>query len=89
MITDKGREWMEKRLLELPELVSSGDIARLAGVTHAAVGNWKVRYASPNPADNPNDLPPFPKPVVRTGAGPLYVKSEVEQWLEARKEAQA
>lgn len=66
------------------ELVSTGDIARMVGVSGAAVSNWKTRYSKARPDENPNGVPRFPHPVVRTGAGPLYDKAEIETWLAIR-----
>lgn len=53
------------------ELISTADIARLAGQSRATVGNWKARY------------PDFPVERRRNPRGPLYDRSEVVAWLEA------
>jgi hypothetical protein len=50
-------------------LVTSADIARLAGVGRSAVSNWRRRYAG------------FPQPVAGTPASPLFALAEVDAWL--------
>ncbi|MFF3391710.1 N-6 DNA methylase [Streptomyces sp. NPDC002669] len=50
-------------------VVTAAQIARLAGVTRAAVANWRRRH------DN------FPAPVGGTAAGPLFALEEIEIWL--------
>jgi hypothetical protein len=49
--------------------VAAIDIARLAGVGKAAVGNWRRRFAD------------FPDPVGGTASSPLYRLGDVERWL--------
>ncbi|ODU04409.1 MAG: hypothetical protein ABS81_10170 [Pseudonocardia sp. SCN 72-86] len=49
--------------------VSAGDIARLGGVSRAAVSNWRRRH------------PDFPRPVDGTPASPRYDLVDVEDWL--------
>jgi SAM-dependent methyltransferase len=49
--------------------VAAIDIARLAGVGKAAVGNWRRRFAD------------FPDPVAGTASSPLYRLGDVERWL--------
>jgi hypothetical protein len=49
--------------------VSAGDIARLGGVSRAAVSNWRRRH------------PDFPRPVDGTPASPRYDLVDVENWL--------
>lgn len=49
--------------------VSAGDIARLGGVSRAAVSNWRRRH------------PDFPRPVDGTPASPRYDLADVENWL--------
>jgi hypothetical protein len=49
--------------------VAAVDIARLAGVGRAAVGNWRRRFAD------------FPDPVGGTASSPLYRLGDVERWL--------
>ncbi|MEU7628631.1 N-6 DNA methylase [Nocardia sp. NPDC049220] len=50
--------------------VTPTEIARLAGVTSAAVSNWRRRYAD------------FPQPAAGTSAAPLFALHDVEGWLE-------
>lgn len=49
--------------------VAAVDIARIAGVGRAAVGNWRRRFAD------------FPEPVGGTASSPLYRLGDVERWL--------
>ncbi|MFC5993771.1 N-6 DNA methylase [Pseudonocardia hispaniensis] len=49
--------------------VNSGDIARLGGVSRAAVSNWRRRY------------PDFPQPVGGTPSSPRFSLRDVEVWL--------
>jgi len=56
------------------DLISTADIARLAGESRATVGNWKRRY------------PDFPPERGRNARGPLYDAAEVQAWLSARKD---
>ncbi|HLU95791.1 MAG TPA: N-6 DNA methylase [Thermobifida alba] len=50
--------------------VTAADIARLAGVTRAAVSNWRRRHDD------------FPEPVAGTKSSPLFALSQVRAWLE-------
>lgn len=52
-------------------LVTSVEIARLAGVGRAAVSNWRRRY------------PDFPKPAGGPDNSPTFSLEEVERWLAA------
>ena len=54
---------------DLDVLVGLGDIADLAGVTRAAVSNWRQRKDD------------FPAPRLKTPAGPMFHLAEVENWL--------
>ena len=54
-------------------MVTAAQIARLAGVTRAAVANWRRRHDD------------FPPPVGGTTAGPLFSLSEVEKWLTGQR----
>ncbi|MEV4559460.1 N-6 DNA methylase [Kitasatospora sp. NPDC049285] len=54
--------------------VTAAEIARLAGVTRAAVSNWRRRR------------PDFPEPVGGTSASPLYSLAEMRQWLEKQRD---
>ncbi|MFJ4744987.1 N-6 DNA methylase [Streptomyces sp. NPDC088775] len=51
-------------------VVTAADVARLAGVTRAAVSNWRRRY------------PDFPRPAAGTATSPLFPLAEVQQWLD-------
>jgi hypothetical protein len=53
------------------DLISTADIARLAGQSRATVGNWKSRN------------PDFPPERGRSSRGPLYDRAEVTRWLES------
>ncbi|MBX7106674.1 MAG: N-6 DNA methylase [Gemmataceae bacterium] len=53
-------------------LLAPSDIADLAGVSRAAVSNWRRRESE------------FPEPVGGTKANPLFNREEVENWLKAR-----
>ncbi|WP_432034202.1 helix-turn-helix transcriptional regulator [Streptomyces antibioticus] len=52
-------------------LVSLAGVAALAGVTRAAVSNWRRRHD-------------FPKPVMTAGRTVWVVRTEAETWLAAR-----
>ncbi|MFI0774659.1 N-6 DNA methylase [Streptomyces sp. NPDC021212] len=54
-------------------LVTGADIARLAGVTRAAVSNWRRRYAD------------FPSPAGGGASSPLFSLAEVRAWLSRRQ----
>ncbi|MEV7271415.1 class I SAM-dependent DNA methyltransferase [Streptomyces bacillaris] len=54
-------------------VVTAAQIARLAGVTRAAVANWRRRHDD------------FPPPVGGTAAGPLFSLPEVEKWLTGQR----
>ncbi len=49
-------------------LVATGDIARMAGVTVDAVAQWVKRGI-------------FPAPVATTSAGKIWERAAVEKWL--------
>jgi predicted RNA methylase len=57
-------------------LVSGSEIARLAGVTRAAVSNWRRRYDD------------FPAPAGGSASGPLFVLAEVQAWLGKQRKGQ-
>ncbi|MFC8449175.1 N-6 DNA methylase [Kitasatospora sp. NPDC057223] len=57
-------------------VVTAAEIARLAGVTRAAVSNWRRRY------------PDFPRPAAGTSTSPLFPLAEVQQWLERQGKGQ-
>lgn len=54
-------------------VVTAAQIARLAGVTRAAVANWRRRHDD------------FPEPTGGTAAGPLFSVVEVETWLSGQR----
>jgi hypothetical protein len=54
-------------------VVTAAQIARLAGVTRAAVANWRRRHDD------------FPAPVGGTAAGPLFSLTETETWLAGQR----
>ncbi|WP_236573781.1 N-6 DNA methylase [Streptomyces sp. GS7] len=54
--------------------VTAAEIARLAGVTRAAVSNWRRRRSD------------FPSPVGGTSVSPLFSLAQVQQWLQDQRE---
>ncbi|MFF9062033.1 N-6 DNA methylase [Streptomyces sp. NPDC014882] len=54
-------------------LVTGAEIARLAGVTRAAVSNWRRRYDD------------FPAPAGGAANSPLYALTEVQEWLDRQR----
>ncbi len=57
-------------------LVTGSEIARLAGVTRAAVSNWRRRYDD------------FPAPTGGSANSPLYALAEVQEWLDKQRKGQ-
>lgn len=57
-------------------LVTGSEIARLAGVTRAAVSNWRRRYDD------------FPAPAGGGTGSPLFALSEVQAWLDRQRKGQ-
>ncbi|MDC2953035.1 N-6 DNA methylase [Streptomyces gilvifuscus] len=57
-------------------LVTGSEIARLAGVTRAAVSNWRRRYDD------------FPPPAGGGVSSPLYDLAEVQAWLDKQRKGQ-
>ncbi|MEU1791694.1 N-6 DNA methylase [Streptomyces sparsogenes] len=57
-------------------LVTGAEIARLAGVTRAAVSNWRRRYDD------------FPAPTGGAANSPLYALAEVQEWLDKQRKGQ-
>ncbi|MDI3420122.1 N-6 DNA methylase [Streptomyces luteolus] len=57
-------------------LVTGAEIARLAGVTRAAVSNWRRRYGD------------FPPAQGGSASSPLFAWPEVRDWLERRNKSQ-
>lgn len=58
---------------ENTELVGVQEVAKLAGVTRAAVANWRSRFQD------------FPKPVADLAAGPVFNLGQVRAWLRKRR----
>ncbi|MFB7075801.1 helix-turn-helix transcriptional regulator, partial [Streptomyces sp. NPDC056290] len=57
-------------------LVTGSEIARIAGVTRAAVSNWRRRYGD------------FPAPVGGGVNSPLFDLAEVQAWLDKQRKGQ-
>ncbi|MEU9791938.1 N-6 DNA methylase [Streptomyces sparsogenes] len=57
-------------------LVTGAEIARLTGVTRAAVSNWRRRYDD------------FPAPAGGAANSPLYALAEVQEWLDKQRKGQ-
>ncbi|WP_405683131.1 class I SAM-dependent DNA methyltransferase [Streptomyces sp. NBC_00057] len=57
-------------------LVTAAEIGRLAGVTRAAVSNWRRRYDD------------FPAPATDSSSSPLFSLSEVRAWLARQHKGQ-
>ncbi|NUV67940.1 N-6 DNA methylase [Streptomyces sp. CAI-121] len=57
-------------------LVTGAEIARLAGVTRAAVSNWRRRYDD------------FPAPAGGAANSPLFALVEVQAWLDKQRKGQ-
>ncbi|WP_191872752.1 N-6 DNA methylase [Streptomyces filipinensis] len=57
-------------------LVTGAEIARLAGVTRAAVSNWRRRHDD------------FPAPAGGAANSPLYALTEVQEWLDRQRKGQ-
>ena len=56
----------------MTELIGVTEIAELAGVTSAAVANWRKRFVD------------FPRPVHEVGSGPAFDQDAVLEWLESK-----
>jgi len=59
------------------ELVGVFEIAEMAGVTPAAVANWRTRH------------PDFPLAVSELRSGPVFQQSQVRKWLKKRRVSMA
>ncbi|MCP3818399.1 SAM-dependent methyltransferase [Streptomyces sp. A3M-1-3] len=57
-------------------LVTAAEIARLAGVTRAAVSNWRRRHDD------------FPAPVTGSTSSPLFALPEIRAWLDKQRKGQ-
>lgn len=55
------------------DLLGIHEIAELAGVTKAAVINWRKRSTD------------FPKPIVELKSGPVFSSGQIQSWLKRRK----
>lgn len=67
-------ECAKARLKDYEELVGIYEIAEIAHVGKPAVINWRMR------------VPDFPRPIAELRAGPVFRKSDILRWLEARNE---
>ncbi len=54
----------------MSNLVGIYEIAHMAGVTAAAVWNWRVRHQDT-----------FPKPLAELKSGPVFDRADIERWL--------
>jgi chromosome partitioning protein len=59
--------------MDVEDLVGIAEVAELAGVSAAAVGNWRKRDRA------------FPAPVRELRAGPVFSSSEVQRWLHLKR----
>jgi hypothetical protein len=66
----------DKPAAPVGSLVTGSEIARIAGVTRAAVSNWRRRYDD------------FPVPVGGGVHSPLYDLAEVQAWLDKQRKGQ-
>ncbi|WP_030674070.1 N-6 DNA methylase [Streptomyces cellulosae] len=66
----------DKAASSVGPLVTGSEIARLAGVTRAAVSNWRRRYDD------------FPAPAGGATNSPLYALAEVQEWLDRQRKGQ-
>jgi chromosome partitioning protein len=55
------------------DLIGVQEIAALAGVSRAAVANWRSRFRD------------FPQPIAQIAAGPVFHAGQVRAWLRKRK----
>jgi chromosome partitioning protein len=60
--------------MENDDLIGLYEIARLAGVSSAAVGNWRKRYKD------------FPVPVRQLQSGPVFQQRQILYWLRKKEE---
>ena len=54
-------------------MVGLAEVAELAGVSAAAVGNWRARFSD------------FPEPVAKLRAGPVFDGHQIRRWLRKHK----
>lgn len=62
----------ESRMVRSDDLVGIGEIAQFLEVSRPAVSTWARRF------------PGFPSPVAQLSMGPVYLMSEVLEWVESR-----
>src|SRR5689334_12570066 len=68
LITFTGERWdVEIKMVGLAE------VAELAGVTPAAVSNWRTRFDD------------FPQPLAALRSGPVFDESHIRRWLRNHK----
>jgi chromosome partitioning protein len=58
--------------LESNNLIGISEVAKVAGVSAAAVSNWRSRYTD------------FPAPLVEMQSGPVFDKTQILDWLNRR-----
>ena len=63
-------------LIDPDDIVGVGEIAEMAGVSTAAVANWRARGHS------------FPEPLFVKKAGPFFSRRAVQRWLKRRRNKQ-
>ncbi|GAA1899361.1 N-6 DNA methylase [Streptomyces sodiiphilus] len=66
----------DKAAASVGPLVTGSEIARMAGVTRAAVSNWRRRHSD------------FPAPAGGAANSPLYALAEVQAWLDKQRKGQ-
>lgn len=59
--------------MDLKQLIGLFEIAEIANVSPAAVGNWRKRFSD------------FPQPVAQLKSGPVFQYSQIKNWLIKRK----
>ena len=71
-----SKSQVEKIFNKAVNLVSSSDIARMAGVTRGRVSQWRTMDVS-----RIKGLSPFPTEVAQGARGPLFDYEQVKKWL--------
>lgn len=64
------------KMVDVSNLVATGDIAAMFEVALPTVSCWKTRHAD------------FPAPVHTPSSGPLYLRSDVLAWHRGRRRTQ-
>jgi chromosome partitioning protein len=72
-VSDVHGQRRVQRRVDVGDLVGIAEIAELADVSAAAVGNWRKRD------------PTFPEPIRELRAGPVFSVSAVQRWLHSRR----